>query len=186
MANYKLVLGDDIKDEFTLIAIHCTVEAYKMAYLINNHLALQLHRLREDLEFSKVNVEITFPQFEFEDNNEYITYNLLANKCKTISAGTVASGELFEEESSEEFVTHYVLPELKTVDFLLKITSDYKQVSLRKLLLDINEINEVISAYNIETNTLRSKNNLIFDKCQTKKERRSLPPLGRQHQTRRH
>ncbi len=163
MANYKLVLGDDIREEFTLIAIHCSEEAYKMAYLINNCVSLRLHRCRKDLDFSEKDAEITFPRFEFEDMIEYTTYDLLANKSKIVGVRTAAKGELFESEASEEVVTNYLLPELKTVDFLLKITSDYEQVPLRKLLLDINKINEVISAYNIETDRLKSKNNLIFE-----------------------
>lgn len=165
MAKYKLVLGDDddVREDFTLIAIHCSEEAYKMAYLINNQVSLRLHRSRKDLDFSEKDADITFSRFEFEDTIEYTTYDLLANKSKTIGVRTAAKGELFESEASEEVVTKYLLPELKTVDFLLKITSDYEQVSLRKLLLDINQISEVISAYSIETNHLKSKNNLIFD-----------------------
>lgn len=163
MANYKLVLDDDIKDDFILIAIHCSVEAYKMAYLINRFVGLKLERRRVDLDFSKKGLEVTFPWFEFEDKNEYTAYDLLANKCKSRSAHTVASGGLFGGGGSEELITEFLLPELKTVDFLLKITSDFEQVPIRKLLNDINEINEVISAYQLQTDDLRSRNNLIFD-----------------------
>ena len=67
MANYKLILEDDFKDEFTLIAIHCSEEAYKMAFLLNQHLSLQLKRRRTDLDFSKQGLELSFPWFEFED-----------------------------------------------------------------------------------------------------------------------
>ena len=100
MANYKLILEDDFKDEFTLIAIHCSEEAYKMAFLLNQHLSLQLKRRRTDLDFSKQGLELSFPWFEFEDEYEYTTYDLLANSFKTINARTIASGGLFNDEAS--------------------------------------------------------------------------------------
>jgi hypothetical protein len=163
MANYKLILEDDFKDEFTLIAIHCSEESYKMAYLLNTHLSLQLQRRRTDLDFSKQGLEISFPWFEFEDSFAYANYDLLANKFKTVGARTVASGGLFGIEDSEEQITEFLLPEMKTVDYLLKISSDSQEVPVRKLLHDLNEINQVISAYSIEVEKLKSKNNLIFD-----------------------
>jgi hypothetical protein len=163
MANYKLILEDDYKDEFTLIAIHCSEDPYKMAYLLNKHLSLQLQRKRTDLDFSKQGLEISFPWFEFEDQMEYTYYDLLANKCKSVSARTVASGGLFEAEDSEELITEHLLPEMKTADFLLKISSDSQDVPIRKLLQKINDINQVISAYTVEVEKLKSKNNLIFN-----------------------
>ena len=35
MINHKLVLENDFQEEFSLIAIHCSEEPYKMAYMIN-------------------------------------------------------------------------------------------------------------------------------------------------------
>ncbi|MBT8262652.1 MAG: IPExxxVDY family protein [Bacteroidia bacterium] len=163
MANYKLILEDDFKDEFTLIAIHCSEDPYKMAYILNRQLSLQLQRKRTDLDFSKKGLEITFPWYEFEDQLDYTYYDLLANKCKTIAARTVASGGLFGADDSEEIIIEYLIPELKTVDFLMKISSDFEDVYIRKLLHDINDINQVISAYAVEVENLKSKNNLIFD-----------------------
>lgn len=163
MANYKLVLEEDFRDDFKLLAIHCSIEPYKMAYLLNKHALLRLKRSRRDLDFSKEGLEITFPWFYFEDEQHYVAYDLLANKCKTEMAQTIASGGLFSEENPIETTTHFVLPEFKQADFLLKITSENEKTPIKKLLLSINEIDQVISAYTIATDQLKSKNNLIFD-----------------------
>lgn len=163
MANYKLILDDDFRDEFALIAIHCGIEAYKMAYLINNHLHLKLKRKRVDLDFSKDGLEITFPWFEFEDEIAYVSYDLIANKCKTERARTVASGGLFGNTKADEIITEYLLPEVRKVDYLLKITYEDSKIPIRKLILNLNEINEIISAYELSPDQLKSKNNLIFD-----------------------
>ncbi len=163
MANYKLILDEDFREDFILIAIHCSVEAYKMAYLLNKHLRIRLKRRPVDLDFSIDGLEITFPRYEFEDETDYISYNLLANKCKTERARTVASGGLFGNTKAGEIITEYLIPENKQVDYFLKVFSDDDKVPLRKMLAEINEINEVISAYTADTDKLKSKNNLIFD-----------------------
>ena len=163
MANYKLILEEDFNDDFSLLAIHCSEDAYKMAYLLNRNLGLKLHRRRTDLDFSKQGLEISFPWYEFEDEQEYTAYDLLSNKHKTVAARTVASGGLFGGEDSEEMVIEYLIPEFRNVDYFLKISSDSLQLPLRKLVHDINEINEVISVYTVEIDQLKSKHNLIFD-----------------------
>ncbi len=163
MANHKLILDEDIGIDFSLIAIHCSEEAYKLAFLLNKHIQLRLHRRRRDLDFSKDGLEITFPLFNFENENQYTTYHLVANKCKTVAAHTVGSGGLFGDEITEEVMTRYLLPEFKKVDFFLKISSEYETTPIRKLLMQLNEIDQVISAFKVEVSEIKSSENLIFD-----------------------
>lgn len=163
MANHKLVLDDDFNEEFTLIAIHCSEEAFKMAYLLNQHTGLHLYRRPVDLDFSNNGLEVTFPLYEFEDEQQYTTYNLIANKCRSLAAHVNSSGGLFDTSDSENIVTTYLLPEYKKVDFFLKVYSDFETIPLRKIIAAINQIKEVISSYSVDTETIRSKNNLIFD-----------------------
>ena len=64
---------------------------------------------------------------------------------------------------SEKTVTKYLLPELKNVDYFLKIYSDFEKVPLRNLISSINEVEQVISAYIIDNEQIKSKSHLIFD-----------------------
>ncbi len=163
MAIHKLILEDDYNDEFSLIAIHCSEEPYKMAYMLNKHVSLQLKRKPLDLDFSNNGLDVTFSIFEYEDELSYILYNLVSNKSKSLSAKVHSSGGLFDEIASEKTVTTYLLNEFKNVDFFLKIRSDYEKVPTRNLISAINEIEQVISAYSIEIEKIKSKNNLIFN-----------------------
>ncbi|QIE59811.1 IPExxxVDY family protein [Rasiella rasia] len=163
MAHYKLILEDDSREDFSLVAIHCSQEAYKMAFLLNQHVQLRLQRRRVDLDFSEEGLEITFPLFEFENQDQYTTYYLVANKCKTVAAHTFASGGLFGNDAAEEVVTKYLIPEYKKVDFFLKIVSEYETTPIRKLVMQLNEINQIISAFSVEPSDVKSKDNLIFD-----------------------
>lgn len=163
MGTHKLILDDDFAEDFSLIAIHCSEESYKLAYLLNQFVGLRLQRERLDLEYSNNGLEITFPLFGFNDIMKYTTYYLVANKCKSQVAKLASSGGLFGDLSQEETVTTILIPEYKQVDFFLKIQSDYDQVATRNLIANINDIKQVISAYDVQTENLKSKNNLIFD-----------------------
>jgi len=163
MANHKLILEDDFYEEFSLIAIHCNEEPFKVAYMLNKHVQLQLVRKSVDLDFSNNGLDVTFPIFEFENIYTYFYYNLVANKNKSLTANVQSSGGLFDTIISEKTVTTYLLKEFKNVDYFLKIHSDYEKVPIRKLISSINEIEQVISAYLIDNETIKSKNNLIFD-----------------------
>jgi hypothetical protein len=134
-----------------------------MAYLMNSHLNLRLKRKQTDLDFSTEGLLITFPLYDFDDVHKYTHFYLIANKCKSVEAGLQSSGGLFAEMVSEKSTVHYLLPEFKKVDFFLKIYSDFDTVPLRKFLSEINEIKQIISAYIVETDHIKSKNNLIFD-----------------------
>ena len=163
MANHKLILEGDFQEEFSLIAIHCSEEPYKMAYMLNKRMSLRLSRTKLDVDFSSQGLDISFPLFEYEDELSYIIYNLISNKNKSLTAKFQSSGGLFSDVSSEKTITTFLLKEFKNVDYFLKIQSDYEKVSTRKLISTINEIEQVISAYTIESEKIKSKNNLIFN-----------------------
>lgn len=163
MGTHKLILDNDFAEDFSLIAIHCSEESYKLAYLLNQFVALKLKRERLDLEYSNSGLEITFPLYGFNDELKYNTYYLVANKCKSQVAKLSSSGGLFGEFPQEDTVTTILIPEYKQVDFFLKIQSDTEKIATRELISKINNIKQIISAYEIETENLKNKNNLIFD-----------------------
>ena len=161
--NHKLFLENNFDDEFSLIAIHCSEEPYKMAFMLNKFASLHLIRKELDVDFSNNGLEVYFPIFEYEDENTYFEYNLVANKNKSFAANVQSSGGLFDTLISEKTITTHLLKEFKNVDYFLKIHSDYEKVPTRKLIAAINEIEQVISAYLIDNDTIKSKNNLIFN-----------------------
>lgn len=163
MANHKLILEDDFQEEFSLIAIHCSEEPYMMAYMLNKQISLRLFRKKLDVDFSNQGLDISFPIFEYEDELNYFLYNLVANKNKSLSAKVHSSGGLFDDISSDKTITTFLLKEFKNVDYFLKIRSDYEKVNTRNLISTINDIEQVISAYTIDNNKIKSKNNLIFN-----------------------
>jgi len=164
MATHKLFFTEDFEEPFTLIAIHCSEEAYKLAYLLNQQLEMRLKRKKADLDFSTNGLTITFPLYDFEDVHKYTHFYLMGNQCRSVEASLQSpGGGLFDDLVSERSIMHYLLPEFKKVDYFLKIHSDFETVPLQRMLAQINRIKQVISAYTLEAENIKSKNNLIFD-----------------------
>ncbi|MCH9661841.1 MAG: IPExxxVDY family protein [Bacteroidetes bacterium] len=162
MAVHKIILDDDLGEEYSLLAIHCSEEPFKLAFLLNKYLQLRLKRQAADLEFIVDDTAASFPIFEFVDEFQYTTYYLVSNKCKLKVAQEENAGGLFAT-LSERTVTKTLLPEFKNVDFFLKIESDFDQVPLRKNIALLNEINQVISAYTVDNESIKSQHHLIFN-----------------------
>ncbi|MEZ4778019.1 MAG: IPExxxVDY family protein [Flavobacteriaceae bacterium] len=163
MTHYKLQLEEDADENYVLIAIHCSEEPYKMAFMLNKHLSIQLQRSKDDLQLSTKEYSASFSIFEFEKEQQCIQFYLFENKCILSLEKPYAMGGLFERAATEKTTIAHVLPEFKKVDYFLKIESDEMFLAVRKILAQLNEINEVISAYTIENSTIKSHNNLIFN-----------------------
>ncbi len=163
MANHKLLYDEEFEEPFTLVAIHCSEEEYKVAYLMNKFLDMRFRRRKVDIDLIFDGLITTFPIFDFTDEINYNQYHLVSNKCRTIDASLQSSGGLFAEIDSDKAKDHFLLPEFKKVDFFLKIYSDFENVSVSTFISEINKIKQIISAYIVETDNIKSKNNLIFD-----------------------
>ena len=160
MAVHKLIL-DDVFEEvvYTLIAIHCTLEDYRLAFLLNKHLGITLTRRLSDLDYNKG--KSTYSIFEWEDDKQLTNWSLVSNICKTESYQEVNYQSLFNVKEKITKTTN-LIPEYKRVDYFLKIDTEY-QFSKEKYILDnILSIPQITTAYNIDASQLKSKDNLIF------------------------
>ncbi len=163
MANHKLDFDEEMDDPYTLVAIHCSEEEYKIAYLLNLHLDIKFIRRAVDLDFSSQGLMVTFPIYDFEDANKFTGYHLVANSCRSEDASLQSSNGLFALMAPNESKIHYLLPEFKKVDYFLKIYSDFETDELPRIIAEINKIKQVISAYIVDLDDIKSRNNLIFD-----------------------
>ena len=161
MAVHKLIL-DDVFDEsvFTLIAIHCTIEDYRLVYLLNKFLRINLCRKRFDLDFK--NGKSAYSIYHWEDKKQLIDWNLVSNICKINDYTQSNSGLLFETTQSIT-KTYNLLPELKTVNYLLKIDDELNLVKEKYIINTLLSVPQIATAYTIDQSQLKSKDNLIFN-----------------------
>lgn len=161
MAVHKLIL-DDAFDEalYTLIAIHCRLEDYRLAYLLNKHLGITLSRKPSDIDYK--NGQVSYPIYEWEDHKQLITWSLVSNICKTEELQKSDYTSLFDNQEKIT-KTFQLLPEHKTVNYFLKIDSEFSFSKEKYILESILKIPRIATAYNIDSSKLKSKDNLIFN-----------------------
>ncbi len=160
MAVRKLSLDDFFEEEqYALIGIHCNIEDYRLAFLLNQALDLKLKRKQEDVCNPSQNSN--FSIFEWYDEKQLITYSLVSNACKVHSNNLAAELNSLFSNDTINTKTHYLVPEYKTVNYLLKIETEFQnreKIILNKTL----KISQIITAYSIVATNLKSKENLIF------------------------
>ena len=161
MAIHKLNLEDFLEDvDYILIAIHSRLEDYRLAYYLNQNLDLSLKRKEQDIDYKYFSAAYSI--FEWKDDTNLITYNLVCNICKREEDSLQSSGSLFTNE--EKITKSYnLIPELKNVDYLMKITKEDLQISEQLIVSKIQQIPQVITTYTVNVDQIKSKDNLIFN-----------------------
>ena len=145
--------SSDLENDYTLIAIHSNVEAYKLAFEINLKLKTNLERLPFDITFEGNNSVFELYKHVSETYNT-ILY-LISNK--SYDDTKVDSPSLFDNLS----VSKYLIPELKKAEYLIKIEGG--GFKIESLIKKLNEIDLIVSCYSTKINNNKSKYNLIFE-----------------------
>lgn len=152
MQIHSLEINDFLDSYYTLIGVHTTLEDYQLAFLLNKHLKAQFKRASYDLDFE--NNDSFYSVYEYTNKKLDIDWFLISNIYKT----AVQSTGLFSESETKA----YLIPEKKRVDYFLKIEGDIDYEQVVKSVEKINQIPQVITSYQIETDKLKSKEFLIF------------------------
>lgn len=160
MALHKLFVDEFYDDSYTLYALHCGLEDYRLAYHLNAQLDLNLSRMVQDLDFEYTLASYSI--YEWEDASNLITWHLIANICKKEEDSLTSSGSLFNTED-KVIRTFNLLPEFKNVNYFLKVASEGNPINKRKILNSLNAIPYLATAYELEVSEIKSKDNLIFD-----------------------
>ena len=156
MQVYALELDDFCEEEYSLIGIHSTLEDYKLAYLLNKNLNTRFYKAKQDLEFVREKKKASFSIYNYENIKYDFDWFLIANSYRRENQ-TVSNELLLTSETKT-----YLIPEKKKVDFFLKICGESEYEFLMKTINKIKNIDNVITAYSIDKNTLKSKDFLIF------------------------
>lgn len=160
MAIHKLILDDDFAEaEYTLIAIHCNIEDYRLAYLLNKNLGLSLTRKKSDLKFNKGT--ITYPIYNWDDEKQQVSWHLVSNICKTETVRDADVNSLFHNQQ-KVIKTTFLLPEHKSVNYFLKIDFEFSNNKQKILLNNILNISQIATAYSVSANQIKTKEHLIF------------------------
>lgn len=154
----KLILDDILEEiDYALIGIHCSIEDFRLAYLLNHFLNLKLKRKASDLEYKDTSC---YSIFEWQDDKQLTNWDLVSNLSKIEITNTEVTNSLFTNQERLT-KTQYLIPEYKKVNFVLKI-SENPNIE-KRVLNKILNIPQVITAYSIDPNNLKTTDQLIFN-----------------------
>ena len=162
MAIHKLDLGEFDEIDYHLIAIHTSLEDYRLAFFINQRLRINLSKSKNEIQINIKEGETNFSRFYYYDKKNAISWNLIQNKNEVIQQKRENKQTLFSNIKMEVSTKVYLLPELKKVDYFLKIENLEQAMAVIEIQSLLNTIDSISTAYTVETNKIKSKNNLIF------------------------
>ena len=162
MAIHKLDFDDFDEINYQLVAIHTSVEDYRLAYFINQKLPIVLSSNKNEIHINIKEGETKFSRFYYYDKEKEISWNLIQNKNEVIQNKKDNNQNLFSNLNMEVSTKVFLLPEFKKVDYFLKIDNTGEVMDIKAIRLLLNTIENISTAYSVDTLKIKSKNNLIF------------------------
>ena len=162
MAIHKLDLGEFDEIDYHLIAIHTSLEDYRLAFFINQKLPINLSKSKNEIQINIKEGETKFSRYYYHNIEKSISWNLIQNKGEVVQQKKDNGQNLFSNLTLEVATKVYLLPEFKKVDYFLKIENLDETMNGTKIQTALNAIDNISAIYTVETNKIKSKNNLIF------------------------
>jgi len=128
-------------EDFQIVCIASHQNDYRLSWALNEKLNLGLQKDQDlTVEDKKYDSIQQFTKYSYEDHTQTIRYYLITNK------------------NSEGFL----LPDMKNIDYLLKIEGDMNDDVVSSLIKTIRKIDFVIIAFRLENLREKDKKKLIF------------------------
>lgn len=145
-----------IEDSIYLIGICSVLDNFNLVYKLNKQLNLNFVRSKKDIDLPKE--KAYYSHFIAKNKSKEIIYDFFSNKFKKISSPDKLNKlDLFNYHFSKEV---YLLKEYKEADYFLKSTD---QKYHQKIINSIRNIPQISIIYNVNSNEIKNKENLIFN-----------------------
>jgi hypothetical protein len=148
--------------DYQLIAIHTSLEDYRLAYYINQSLPIVLRKCENNIQIKSKEGETQFSRFIFEDEKAVMSWNLIQNKNDILLSQQTNNQGLFSDSNTNFSSKAYLIPEYKKVDFFIKIENTSETFAVSKITSTLKKIARISTVYTVEVEKIKSKNNLIF------------------------
>ena len=145
-----------IEDSIYLIGISSALDNYNLVYKLNKQLNLNFVRSKKDIDLPRE--KAYYSHFIAKNKSKEIIYDFFSNKFKKVSSpDKINKLDLFNSPFSKEV---YLLEEYKEADYFLKSTD---QKYHQEIINSIRNIPQISIIYNVSSNEIKNKENLIFN-----------------------
>jgi hypothetical protein len=136
----KFTLDIEYDYDFSLIGLSCHARDYKLCWSINKHLGFDFS-CQDNLRLITKVSSVEFSHYAYEDSDAHLSFSLISNRG----------------------IGGLLIPEQKQTDFFLKISGVMPLNKIEKLIIQLKELDCVITAFPIDIDKLKSKQNLLLE-----------------------
>jgi hypothetical protein len=122
--------------DFKVVGISCHLKDYKLCWLLNKTLHLNLVKKNADIEFVSKQGASHHSVFVYKNEDEFTCVSLIKNRSEGL-----------------------LINELPGVDYFLKLEG---QINDEKLIKKLESMEEILAVFSVDVNTLKSKENFIL------------------------
>ena len=140
MKKKKHKLTFQLDFNFFLLGISSSENDYRLSWEINKKLKISL-RKSTDHVIKREEIEQAFSVYTFSDEEVYLRYFLIANKSEN----------------------GYLIEELRNMDYFLQIHGDLTDKQQEQIISYARNIKGITGVFNLDINTMKSKNKLIIE-----------------------
>ena len=138
----RATLEIDYDYDFLLFGISCHHKDYRLCWNLNNKLELDLCKEKDfEIEVDNSGIPAAFSFYSFYDPETHLKYNIVSNRG---DRGTL-------------------IAEQKHADYFLLVEGENAPEETARLLSGLRSIDLVITAFQLDPNQLKSKQNLLFE-----------------------
>ena len=152
MSNHILT-HNETDDLGEIIAVHCPLEPFELAFKINGLLGLQLVRADHDISFEQTEGKYMVYSTPSSSDGPFV---FLYSNSYMKSSLNKSSRLLFNQESTKLFL----MPEFSSADYIIKYVDEKN--TLQSFIKSLSLLKEISSCYKLEEPKIKSKHNLIL------------------------
>ncbi len=128
----KLIIDNSIN--YGLIGISSHENDYRLVWAINSQFNIQFTRSENlVIRHPKQDLDIEFSRFFYNDENRYLTYTLISNRCP--------DGFLF--------------PEIKNFDFLFQVSGEVKESDMKEIIRKLKTVSVISASFYLQPEKLK-------------------------------
>ena len=137
----KFILEEEYDFDFKLLGISSHVKDYRLCWTVNKSLDLDLVKSEDEIIIRQKRIDeaLNFSIYYYLNSDTEVEFELICNRHEH----------------------GFLIPELKSADYFLKI-SECDTTEIDEYLGLLKEANLINMAFEIDVNSLKSKQNLIY------------------------
>ena len=129
------ILDEIVEDDFSLLAIHSSCEAYLLAFLLNSKCRCEFTRSKKRKGVAQV--DFPFEYYEWINPVKGIEIRLFSNRILIFQNEVQNGTSLFDLPETKEL---YLVQDLKDVDYIVKVDSGFETNMMIEKMESIGQI----------------------------------------------